>query len=146
MLIYYYSLTIKFNFSHLLYYLLKYIYSQYSLQVKLYYRYADSVLIEMDFFFFEEILKKRWFSGIYNGNSQVLDGRQLALKISANSVYGFTGAQVGKLPCLEISQSVTSFGRTMIAFTKEQVEEKYTVANGYKHTAEVRFVFRYLLY
>ena len=43
--------------------------------------------------------------------SQVLDGRQLALKISANSVYGFTGAQVGKLPCLEISQSVTAFGR-----------------------------------
>ncbi|XP_031340257.1 DNA polymerase delta catalytic subunit-like [Photinus pyralis] len=33
----------------------------------------------------------------------VLNGRQLALKISANSVYGFTGAQVGKLPCLEIS-------------------------------------------
>ena len=35
---------------------------------------------------------------------KVLDGRQLALKLSANSVYGFTGAQVGKLPCLEISQ------------------------------------------
>jgi DNA polymerase delta subunit 1 len=30
----------------------------------------------------------------------VLNGRQLALKISANSVYGFTGAQVGQLPCL----------------------------------------------
>lgn len=41
----------------------------------------------------------------------VLDGRQLALKISANSVYGFTGAQVGQLPCLEISSSVTAFGR-----------------------------------
>ena len=38
---------------------------------------------------------------------KVLDGRQLALKMSANSVYGFTGAQVGKLPCLEISSSVT---------------------------------------
>ena len=48
----------------------------------------------------------------------VLDGRQLALKISANSVYGFTGAQVGKLPCLEISGSVTAFGRDMIAATK----------------------------
>ena len=35
---------------------------------------------------------------------QVLDGRQLALKVSANSVYGFTGANVGKLPCIEISQ------------------------------------------
>ncbi|KAG7170869.1 DNA polymerase delta-like [Homarus americanus] len=68
---------------------------------------------------------------------KVLDGRQLALKMSANSVYGFTGAQVGKLPCLEISQSVTAFGRTMIAFTKEQVEEKYTVENGYEHKAEV---------
>lgn len=44
----------------------------------------------------------------------VLDGRQLALKISANSVYGFTGAQVGQLPCLPISSSVTSFGRVMI--------------------------------
>ena len=41
----------------------------------------------------------------------VLDGRQLALKISANSVYGFTGAQVGQLPCLAISSSVTSYGR-----------------------------------
>ena len=68
---------------------------------------------------------------------KVLDGRQLALKISANSVYGFTGAQVGKLPCLEISQSVTAFGRTMIAFTKEQVEQKYTIENGYEFNSEV---------
>jgi DNA polymerase delta subunit 1 len=54
------------------------------------------------------------------------------LKISANSVYGFTGAQVGKLPCLEISQSVTAFGRKMIEFTKNEVEQKYTVDNGYQ--------------
>lgn len=67
----------------------------------------------------------------------VLDGRQLALKISANSVYGFTGAQVGKLPCLEISGSVTAYGRTMIEFTKSEVEKKYTKANGYKEDAIV---------
>ena len=35
-------------------------------------------------------------------------------QISANSVYGFTGAQVGQLPCLQISSSVTGFGRQMI--------------------------------
>lgn len=29
------------------------------------------------------------------GLRTVLDGRQLAIKISANSVYGFTGAQTG---------------------------------------------------
>ncbi|KAK2170976.1 hypothetical protein NP493_1118g00000 [Ridgeia piscesae] len=68
---------------------------------------------------------------------KVLDGRQLALKISANSVYGFTGAQVGKLPCLEISQSVTAFGRMMIEQTKQVVEEKYTIQNGYEHDAKV---------
>jgi len=62
---------------------------------------------------------------------RVLDGRQLALKISANSVYGFTGAQVGKLPCLEISGSVTAFGRMMIEATKQHVESEYTIANGH---------------
>uniref|UniRef100_A0A8C6KII3 DNA polymerase n=1 Tax=Nothobranchius furzeri TaxID=105023 RepID=A0A8C6KII3_NOTFU len=68
---------------------------------------------------------------------QVLDGRQLALKISANSVYGFTGAQVGKLPCLEISQSVTGFGRQMIERTKQLVESKYTISNGCDADAKV---------
>ncbi|GAB2287233.1 DNA polymerase delta catalytic subunit [Dionaea muscipula] len=67
----------------------------------------------------------------------VLDGRQLALKISANSVYGFTGATIGQLPCLEISSSVTSYGRQMIEHTKKLVEEKFTVVGGYQHNAEV---------
>lgn len=67
----------------------------------------------------------------------VLDGRQLALKISANSVYGFTGAQVGKLPCLEISGSVTAYGRTMIEFTKHEVETHFTMENGYENDAKV---------
>jgi DNA polymerase delta subunit 1 len=67
----------------------------------------------------------------------VLDGRQLALKISANSVYGFTGATVGKLPCLEISMSVTAYGREMIEATKKLVESTYTIKNGYEHDAEV---------
>uniref|UniRef100_A0A0B6ZKM2 DNA polymerase n=2 Tax=Arion vulgaris TaxID=1028688 RepID=A0A0B6ZKM2_9EUPU len=68
---------------------------------------------------------------------KVLDGRQLALKISANSVYGFTGAQVGKLPCLEISQSTTAFGRMMIEMTKQHVEATYTKENGYSQDAKV---------
>lgn len=67
----------------------------------------------------------------------VLNGRQLALKISANSVYGFTGATIGKLPCLAISSSVTAFGREMIEETKKVVQEKYSRRNGYPHDAEV---------
>lgn len=67
----------------------------------------------------------------------VLDGRQLALKVSANSVYGFTGATVGKMPCLAISGSVTAYGRTMIERTKELVQATYNKANGYKHDCDV---------
>ena len=67
----------------------------------------------------------------------VLNGRQLALKISANSVYGLTGATIGKLPCLAIASSTTSYGRRMIEKTKNEVETKYTIANGYEHDAKV---------
>jgi len=67
----------------------------------------------------------------------VLNGRQLALKLSANSVYGITGATVGKLPCLAIASSTTSYGRQMIEKTKEEVEARYTIANGYSHDAQV---------
>lgn len=67
----------------------------------------------------------------------VLNGRQLALKVSANSVYGLTGATTGKLPCLEIARSTTSFGRQMIEKTKEEVEARFNIANGYAHDAQV---------
>lgn len=60
----------------------------------------------------------------------VLNGRQLALKVSANSVYGFTGATVGALPCLEISSSVTSFGRTMIEATRRAGDPGGKVGQG----------------
>lgn len=59
----------------------------------------------------------------------VLNGRQLALKISANAVYGFTGASVGKLPCMEISASTTAYGRQMIENTKTEVEKRYKEAD-----------------
>jgi len=68
----------------------------------------------------------------------VLNGRQLALKISANSVYGYTGAaSAGQLPCLAVSTSITAFGRQMIDTTKEIVEKHYTIANGYDSNANV---------
>lgn len=57
---------------------------------------------------------------------KVLDGRQYALKVSANSVYGFTGAQMGKLPCLEIS-AVSYY---YICLTKSKIYiVKYIIKN-----------------
>ena len=68
---------------------------------------------------------------------KVLHGRQLALKLSANSVYGFTGATNGPLPCLEVAGAVTAFGREMIQATKAKVESHFSITNGYAHNAEV---------
>lgn len=66
-----------------------------------------------------------------------LDARQSAIKLCANSIYGFTGASMGKLPCFEISQSVTAFGREMIIFTRKLIEETFCRANDCSHDAVV---------
>jgi len=55
----------------------------------------------------------------------VLDGRQLALKVCANSVYGFTGAGKGYLGEKRIASSVTRVGRGMANHTKFMCEDKY---------------------
>ena len=55
-------------------------------------------------------------------NYQVLDGRQLGLKVVANSIYGFTGAKFGFLYEKRIASSVTKFGRGMILSTKSYIE------------------------
>ena len=59
----------------------------------------------------------------------VYNGKQLAYKISMNSVYGFTGAVTkGILPCMPIAETVTMRGRQMIEQSKAYVEENFTGA------------------
>lgn len=55
----------------------------------------------------------------------VWNSLQEALKVSCNSVYGFTGAIVGKLPEMRISASVTSYGRDMIMYIVDLVQRFY---------------------
>jgi DNA polymerase delta subunit 1 len=55
----------------------------------------------------------------------VLNAKQLAIKVSMNSIYGFTGAVVGALPCLEISQAVTGCGRKMIQETQDYAKNHF---------------------
>ena len=52
-------------------------------------------------------------------------------------MYGFTGATIGKLPCIAISQSTTAFGRQMIHLTQQLVEERFSTKNGFEHDAQV---------
>jgi DNA polymerase delta subunit 1 len=56
---------------------------------------------------------------------EMYNGKQLAYKVSMNSVYGFTGAAKGMLPCVHIASTVTLKGRSMIDETKEYVEKNF---------------------
>lgn len=56
----------------------------------------------------------------------VYNGKQLAFKVSMNSIYGFCSAFM--LPCQAISACVTTIGREMIEQTKNLVEQWYPSA------------------
>lgn len=55
----------------------------------------------------------------------LLNGKQLAEKVTMNSVYGFTGAENGILPAKQIASSVTATGRKMIDKTSKMAGEKF---------------------
>jgi DNA polymerase elongation subunit (family B) len=58
----------------------------------------------------------------------LLDGKQLALKVSANSCYGFLGVQTnGMYACVPAAAAVTMTGRGMIKRTQEYVISKGAV-------------------
>ncbi len=54
-----------------------------------------------------------------------LDSKQKAIKVSTNSVYGFTGVENGKLPGKFIAMTITSLGRSLIGQANVHLEEKF---------------------
>lgn len=76
------------------------------------------------------------------GNTQlaeIMDGRQLALKITANSVYGYTSAN--QLPLTYIAAAVTAFGRNLIKFTEAEIKREYNADIIYGDTDSVMINF-----
>jgi len=57
--------------------------------------------------------------------ADVYNGKQLAIKVTMNSVYGFTGATNGYMPMKIIASSVTARGRQLIDQTKSFCETNY---------------------
>lgn len=55
----------------------------------------------------------------------VLNGKQLAIKVSMNSIYGAFGAHTFYIPCKPISATVTYVGRQMIDHSKNFAETHY---------------------
>jgi len=56
----------------------------------------------------------------------ILDKRQLSIKVSANSFFGFLGIREGgKMPLLEGAMSITAMGRKLIGEVRVYIENKY---------------------
>ena len=64
-----------------------------------------------------------------------LNGEQMALKIFANSTYGFLGAFF--YPDRDIAESITLYGQKLIKFVRKLIEEHFTINNGYPRDAQV---------
>ena len=81
-----------------------------------------SILIELKQF---RKKAKKDMAAATGAMKDVYNGKQLAYKISMNSVYGFTGAGKGILPCVPIASTTTCKGRLMIEETKAYVEKNF---------------------
>lgn len=54
-----------------------------------------------------------------------LNARQLAIKLLANSLYGFTGSASSPIPCVAIAMCTTYAGRTIIRESSKIIEEQF---------------------
>ena len=90
--------------------------------------------------------KKAMASATDSFMQSVYNGKQLAFKVSMNSIYGFCGALVGMLPCKPVASCTTSIGREMILQTKTLVEQWYPGADvvyGDSVTADTPVLVKY---
>ena len=78
--------------------------------------------------------KKRMKSESDAFKKALLDGHQLALKITANSLYGQMGASTSPVCMKHIAACTTAIGREMLTFAKKYMEELYpSIFNGLKY-------------
>ena len=71
-------------------------------------------------------VKKQMKSTKDSKKLEILDGHQLALKVTANSVYGQMGAVTSPVYCRPIAASTTAVGRMRLKHARSFVEENYS--------------------
>ena len=79
----------------------------------------------------------------------VLDGRQSALKVTANSIYGQTGSSFSPVCMKEIAASTTATGREMLQYSRYFIENVYdkliglALTDKQKYYEEVDIYYKY---
>eukprot|EP00835_Amoeboradix_gromovi_P001482 NODE_68_length_23780_cov_0.251003.p1 type:complete len:1334 gc:universal NODE_68_length_23780_cov_0.251003:10528-14529(+) len=75
---------------------------------------------------------------LYRSNkslTKLLNARQLALKLLANVIYGYTSASFsGRMPMVEVADAIVGMGRMTLKETKEFITKNYDVAIRYGDT------------
>lgn len=64
----------------------------------------------------------------------ILNQRQLAYKVSANSMYGITGVKSGLLPFMPVAMTITYMGRKNIGIVADTLQTKYNAKLIYGDT------------
>ena len=85
-------------------------------------------------------------SDVYNNfQKAVLDGLQLAYKVTANSLYGQVGASTSPLYLKYLAASTTATGRKMIMLAKDFMEKEYKadIVYGDSVTGDTPLLIRY---
>lgn len=65
--------------------------------------------------------------------------KELALKVTANALYGISGASEGKISCVEVALTTTYIGRTSINRVNKYIREKYGATIVYNDTDSTMF-------
>ena len=89
------------------------------------------------------IVKKQLKNEKNNFTAKILDGKQLALKLTANSFYGALGAEVCPLYNRDIAACITAVGRDRLKLAKNYVENIVPrffngLQNAWKHNDNIK--------
>ncbi len=90
----------------------------------------------------KDVRKKQANEDKGNAKWKVYEGQQLAYKVTANSLYGVTGASTSPLCLKSIAAATTATGRKNIMFAKDYVEKTYpgtTVVYGDTDSIFIKF-------
>ncbi|NJE86060.1 DNA polymerase [Thermococcus sp. CX2] len=72
-----------------------------------------------------QAIKRRMKASVDPVERRMLDYRQKAIKILANSYYGYYGYARARWYCKECAESITAWGRSYIEMTIREIEEKF---------------------
>ena len=81
--------------------------------------------IESKLLYERKIVKQKMVNECDETKKQLLDGEQLAIKLTCNSLYGQLGAETSPICLVDLAASVTATGRKLLYMAKTKIQNKF---------------------